>query len=385
MIRLCNMRRFFNKSIRQPLYAFRVFNRRLRAYFYYQLGDGRSSYPESVTLFLTHRCNLKCRMCGQWGRDGVTKKQDAQYINSEIPINDMISIIGDLAAFRPNITLFGGEPLLYRGCVDIIRRIKEKGMHCLMITNGSLVEENAKDIVDSALDELNVSLDGPRDLHDSIRALPGLFDRIMRGLKKVAAFKTDMKKKRPMVNLQCTITKYNYRDLEQLLDVADAAEADSLTFHNLIFLDHYTLDKQKAFDEVLECVSADWEGFKFEPGIDPEVLYDKIKKILSLKHRFSVDFYPNFQQAALMEYYRNTGISAGTGSSRRCLSPWVTAYIFPDGEVRPCLNSSYSYGSVLNDKFIALWNNEKAVRFRRFLKEKRAFPVCKRCTELYRY
>ena len=377
-----NFKRFFNKAIRQPFYAFDVLRKRLAAYLYYHLSGPTSAWPEAITFFLTYRCNLRCKMCGQWGEGGVTGKKIARHIHTDISFNDMKALVDDVSSFKPNITLFGGEPLLYERCVDLIRYIKGKKMHCLMITNGSLLELLAKDVVHSGLDELNVSLDGGPELHDEIRGHPGLFDKIMRGLKKVLIFKAETGKNKPLINLQCAITKYNYKHLEQLLSAANEAGADSLTFHNLIFLNDKVLERQKEFDKVLGCGSDDWEGFIFEPGIEPQVLYDKIEKILSGRYRYAVDFYPNFSRKALAEYYMN---SAGQGYSSRCVSPWMTAYIFPDGEVRPCLNSNYSYGSVATTNFTQLWNNGKAVKFRSFLKEKRLFPVCSRCTELYRY
>jgi len=323
-------------------------------------------------------------MCGQWGREGVTRKQEAGYINSQINVEQMQKIVDELSLFRPSITLFGGEPLFYRGFTQLVKYIKDKGMHCLLITNGSMLEEFAEDIVKSGLDELNISLDGDRQLHDQIRGLPGLFDKIINGLEKIQRIKVQMKKKRPLVNLQCTITKYNYEHLEQLIIVADKIKADSLTFHNLIFLDEGILEKQKKIDTLLGCSCVDWEGFKFAPGIDPEALHRTITKILTAKHKFNVDFYPNFSRQALMEYYKKADYT-GPDFSSRCISPWIAAYIFPDGEVRPCLNSNYSYGNVLTDKFTKLWNNQKAVNFRRLLKKNRIFPACARCTELYRY
>lgn len=379
-----NLRRVFYKTMLQPLYAARVLKNRSAAYLHYLLGRGRSSYPEAVTLFLTHRCNLHCKMCGQWGEGGVTKKQSAEYVKGEIPLQELVSFVDDVAAARPNITLFGGEPLLYAGCLALIKHIKRKGMHCLVITNGSLLENTAKDIVESGLDELNVSLDGGRALHDDIRGMPGLFDRIMSGLKKVRDVKIAARRKKPLVNLQCTITKYNYERLDEMLDVAREAGADSLTFHNLIFTSRDVLDKQKPYDELLGCSSGDWEGFIFEPGIDPEALHAKMKDILSGKYKFSVDLYPNFSRKAMAEYYRNPCYMP-TEYPARCLSPWIVAYIFPDGEVRPCLNSTYSFGNVRSGKFSDIWNGEKAVRFRQALKEKGLFPACARCTELYRY
>jgi MoaA/NifB/PqqE/SkfB family radical SAM enzyme len=384
MIPWRNLRRFFYKALKQPGYAFGVFKKRLQANIYYFWGNGRSSYPEAVTLFLTHGCNLHCKMCGQWGREGVSKRQGAQYIQTELTLKELEFIIDNISTFKPNITLFGGEPLLHPDCIEIIKYTKQKGMHCLMITNGFLLEGLAERIIDSGLDELNISLDGSAQLHDQIRGMPGLFDKIMEGLKQINYFKSQKNKKRPLINLQCTITQYNYKYLEQMTDVANHAQADSLTFHNLIFLNRKLLNKQKVYDSLLGCNSVDWEGFIFESGIEPQILYKKMQQILSGKYSFAVDFYPNFSYQELLGYYKNLKFMPFDYSCR-CLSPWIVAYILPDGELRPCLNSSYSFGNLRKDKFLQLWNNEQAVRFRQLLKEKRILPVCVRCTELYRY
>ena len=379
-----NLRRFFYKALKQPLYALGVAERRLKAYLYYRFSDGKASRPEAITLFLTHRCNLQCKMCGQWGEGGITKKKPGQFIKEELSSKELEAFVDDAAGFKPNITLFGGEPLLYSGLLEIIRYIKKKGMHCLVITNGFLLEEMAEGLVASSLDELNVSLDGGAKLHDEIRGMPGLFDKIMAGLKKVYQVKEKAHKNRPLVNLQCTITKYNYEHLEEMIDAAKEASADSLTFHNLIFTNQAILDKQKEFDGELNCSSEDWQGFNFEPGIDPVLLYAKMRKILSGKYGFSVDFYPNFSQKELVDYYKDPSFSPREYPAR-CLSPWIAAYVFPDGELKPCLNCGYSFGNIKDGKFAGIWNGEKAVRYRRALKKARMFPACVRCTELYRY
>jgi len=386
MIPLRNIKRYFYKASKQPFYAFRVFNKRIRAYLYYWFGRGRSNSSEAITLFLTHRCNLRCKMCGQWGESGITKKGAPGDIKKELALDELKKVIDDVGRFRPNITLFGGEPLLYPHCPDLINYIKKKNMHCLMITNGSMLEKAAREIVEAGLDELNVSLDGGRELHDEIRGMPGLFDKIMNGLREINHFKEEGGKRKPFINLQCTITKYNYRCLEQMLSVAEEAKAESLTFHNLIFLGKELIQKQKEYDRLLNASSHDWEGFIFEPDIDPEILYPKIKSIMadSTRHGFNIDFYPNFSYEELKEYYKNPSYRP-SGYSAKCLSPWMTAYIFPDGEVRPCLNFDYSYGNIKKDRFIEVWNGAPAIKYRRILKEKNIFPVCVRCTEFFRY
>lgn len=382
MIPVRNLGRFFYKAVRQPGYALGVFSKRMMAWFSYWFGNGRSSMPEAVTLFLTHRCNLRCKMCGQWGEGGVTKQQGAQVLAQELSNSRIRSVVDDIAKFRANVTLFGGEPLLFPGCVDLIGYIKNKGLHCLMITNGSLLERYAEGIVDAGLDELNLSLDGGGALHDRIRGMPGLFARIMAGVEKVNYFKAMKARSRPLVNLQCTITRYNYHALEQLLDAAAAMKANSLTYHNLIFLNRDILSRQAAVDAALESSSKAWEGFLFDPEIDPRALFDKIRSIKAGSYAFSVDFYPNFSEEELERYYRDADYRP---AGCRCQSPWVVAYVFPDGEVRPCLNFTYSFGNVRAEALSRIWNGRKAILYRRQLKSSGIFPVCCRCTELYRY
>ncbi len=379
-----NLRRFFAKLFRQPLYALSVLFRRGRAYLYYLYSPGRSSLPEAITLFLTHRCNLHCKMCGQWGESGVTKKMSSGEVRAELSLEELKKFAENVSRFKPNITLFGGEPLLHPACLELIRYIKEKKMHCLMITNGSLLKTKAAELVNAGLDELNVSLDGARQRHDEIRGMPGLFDKISEGLKLVNRIKKESGRKKPLINLQCTITKFNYEYLEELLAVAAEVEANSLTFHNLIFLNNDIMQKQREYDKTLGSSSREWEGFVSVPEIDPVKLYDKIGSIIQGKYDFSVDFYPNLSLGELKEYYQNP-CYVPKEYPARCLSPWIVGYVFPDGEVRPCLNSTYSFGNVRDKKFADVWNSAEAIRFRQTLRQAKIFPACVRCTELYRY
>jgi radical SAM protein with 4Fe4S-binding SPASM domain len=323
-------------------------------------------------------------MCGQWGEGGVTRRLSAGSIQEELSLDTLRSTVDGMLAFSPSVTLFGGEPLLYKDCIGLIRHIKSRGMHCLVITNGFLVKDYAEELVASRLDELNVSLDGSGQTHDRIRGMPGLFDKIMSGLEALKKIKMADGRKRPFVNIQCTINRDNYRTLEEMIDVARRAGADSLTFHNLIFTNKEVLGRQQKFDDILQCSSDDWKGFDFEPGIDPMALREIMTRILSRKYSFHVDFYPNFPPAALASYYRDPCFIP-SGYSPRCLSPWIAAYVFPDGEVRPCLNCTYSYGNIKDAPMAEIWNSPEALKYRRILRENKTFPVCARCTELYRY
>ncbi|UCD35854.1 MAG: radical SAM protein, partial [Nitrospiraceae bacterium] len=265
-----NFKRFSGKVIRQPRYSARVAVQRARAYLAYYMDNGFARAPEAITFFLTYRCNLRCRMCGQWGDVGTSKDRPGKTMERDISFTELKNIVDDIAFFRPNITLFGGEPLLHHHVPDLVRHIKHNGLHCLMITNGSLLGRHGDELIESGLDELNVSLDGAGKLHDEIRGVPGLYYRVIDGLRHIARMKEEKKLRTPLVNLQCTINRYNYRYLDQMIEVAKEVQADALTFHNLIFLSSGILDQQKPFDELLHCSSSGWKGFLFEPSIDPD-------------------------------------------------------------------------------------------------------------------
>ncbi|MFC1590735.1 radical SAM protein [Candidatus Omnitrophota bacterium] len=387
MIPLRNLKRFAVKSLMQPGYAFRVFLKRLGAFVSYSASSGRSTYPEALTLFLTHRCNLRCKMCGQWGDVGVTKKAGAAMIREELSFDDYKRLIGEVASFRPNITLFGGEPLLYSNCMDLIGLIKSRRMHCCMITNATLLARYAQRIVELGLDELNISMDGPEDKHDEIRGIPGMFRQIREGIDCVHKAKGKMNKKRPLINIEFTITQHNYENMPDMIGAAKLLKADSLNFHHLIFVDQKMLDAhEKAFYPVFKCSSDDWKGFclKGVENIDTDRLNFIIADISSRKTDFLVNVYPNLSPEETGRYYRDPAVIP-SGYAKRCISPWMVAYIFPDGHVRPCLNFSLSPGNVKEKPFGEIWNNIEYVHFRSILKKRGVFPVCSRCTELFRY
>ena len=78
MIPRRNIIRNIQKALFEPAYAIKAFCRRFKSYLAYNFYSGKSTLPESLTLFLTYKCNLHCQMCGQWGEVGSSKKYSSQ-------------------------------------------------------------------------------------------------------------------------------------------------------------------------------------------------------------------------------------------------------------------------------------------------------------------
>ncbi len=387
MIPLRNIKRAITKAISQPGYGWLAFRRRLLSYLTYKLFNGYSAYPETISLFLTYRCNLRCKMCGQWGMVGSSRDYPYEMLKAQLSLHEIESLLDDVKSFKPNITLFGGEPLLYRQWPDIVRMTKERGMRCNIITNGVLLEDNAERMVELGVDEVIFSLDGPKEIHDEMRDSPNTFDRAYAGFKRLKDIKLLRGKKRPLVNISSTVFEVNYKRLPEVVRIAEEMGATSITFHHLIFIGKETYtEHNRLFQECFSSISPDWAGFMRDdlPRIDHETLLRKMREIKSMKSKVSISFYPNYTDEEVRRYYSSFDFIP-LSYKNRCLSPWMVAYIFPDGSVRPCQSLNFSAGNIREASFRDIWNSERYRNFRQVVKEKKAFPVCVRCTEFYRF
>ena len=383
-----NLVRNLKKAITQPGYAASTSLRRLRSYASYRFRDGHSAPPETISLFLTYKCNLACSMCGQWGDQGVFKSLGNEILRKQLTREKLDELIDEFATFKPNITLFGGEPMMYKDWTDVVARIKSRGMRCNMVTNGTLMSVYAERILDSGLDEIILSLDGTEEVHDETRCEVGTFSKLSEGVAEVARLRREKRERHPRLNINCTLFETNYKQLEEIVKVAEEIGADNLNFHHLLFVNKAAYDRHnEIFQENFGRTTPDWAGFVWDelPGMDPEALLDSIRRIRAMKSPVNVSVYPNFTEEEIRRYYTEFEFES-TSYKNRCMSLWMTAYVMPDGEVRPYHTMNYSPGNVNAAPFLEIWNNPTYREYRRFIKKKKRFPVCsKGCTELYRY
>lgn len=108
-----------------------------------------------LRLSLTDRCNLRCRYC---------MPEDVPFIPHEdiLRFEEIVRIcaIGTQMGIH-TLKITGGEPLVRKGCTDLMRELKAlPGIkHVTLTTNGVLLEENLPALLDLGVDGINVSLD----------------------------------------------------------------------------------------------------------------------------------------------------------------------------------------------------------------------------------
>ncbi len=127
-------------------------------------------FPYKLNFAVTYKCNSRCRICNIW-----QKKPE-----NELTL-DEIKKIFENADFFSWVSLTGGEPFLREDIVNIARILKDKcsDLYLLNIpTNGFLSEkiyERVKEILSLRIPKciVTVSLDGPENVHEKIRGIPG--------------------------------------------------------------------------------------------------------------------------------------------------------------------------------------------------------------------
>ncbi len=190
-----------------------------------------------LRISLTDKCNLRCTYC--LPEEGVALRKHEEFLSLE-QIAEVVRVGVGLGLKK--IRLTGGEPLVKKGIVDLVRMIKSiNGVeHLAMTTNGVLLEKYARELKKAGLDSVNISIDTLDPVH--YRALTRLGDIrfVLRGIE--AALRESFPVKINMVVLN---------------DMAEGEIENMRAFclekgFKLQLINHYSLNEEKLNDYCFE-------------------------------------------------------------------------------------------------------------------------------------
>jgi radical SAM protein with 4Fe4S-binding SPASM domain len=173
--------------------------------------------PYVISWNLTYRCNLACEHCyldaGPKPLVGTENFTD----RSELGTEECFRVIDEIAAFAPECLtiLTGGEPLLRRDILEIVRRASERELWVVVGTNGVRITENlARRLADAGARGLSLSLDAlDPDRHDQFRRVRGAWRNTVEGAEILN--RTGL----PFI-VQTTAGSHNLGELEAIADFA---------------------------------------------------------------------------------------------------------------------------------------------------------------------
>jgi len=166
---------------------------------------------ESLFLFVTSRCNSLCRTCFYW--DNLNKNQDLTF--------EEIETVSRTAPRFGKLWLSGGEPFLRPELDEIIYLFYRNNhiRHLNLPTNGlvpkkiyAVITRVLRDCPELTID-LNFSIDGLANTHDTIRGVPNNFEKTLKTIERMSEFKGVRRLRRNVVTV---ITRENYEELVRL-------------------------------------------------------------------------------------------------------------------------------------------------------------------------
>jgi MoaA/NifB/PqqE/SkfB family radical SAM enzyme len=309
-----------------------------------------------LVLFPHNRCNCRCLMCDIW------KIRQTR----EITARDLAPHLASLRALKVRWVVFsGGEPLLHSDLVGLSRLLRNEGIRVTLLTAGLLLERFAPTVA-ASVDDLIVSLDGPQQIHDEIRGIPGAFQRLANGVAAVRRVRPAM-----AICARCTVQKKNFRHLRTTVDTARQSGLNSVSF--------LAADvASEAFNRPQGWSSERQAGIALDAR-DVECLAGEVEALLQeygdeIRSGFVVESEAKLRRIVL-HFRAHLGQVAPVAP--RCNAPWVSAVVEADGTVRPCFFHR-PLGNLQHGLLHEIVNGPQALAFRRAL-DVSADPVCQKC------
>ena len=143
-----------------------------------RLTDSHGRVIHDLRVSITDRCNYKCVYCR-------TGEMGAQY--PELGIDEYLRLIRVFVGLGiTKVRLTGGEPLLRRGLVDMVKELARwrtlwgEPLDLALTTNGHLLEELAEPLKAAGLNRVTVSMDAvDAGTFERITRIPGSFATVL--------------------------------------------------------------------------------------------------------------------------------------------------------------------------------------------------------------
>lgn len=316
------------------------------------------SLPQLV-LMPHSRCNCRCVMCDIWQANAMKRELTREDLEHQMPSLRNLHV--------QRVVLSGGEALMHSNLwllCELLRELNDD-LQITLLSTGLLLKTFAPDVV-RWCDEVIVSLDGSREVHDSIRRIPRAFDRLAEG---IAA----LREQRPgfPVGARCVLQRSNFRDLPNIVAAAHEIGLDRISFM-AVDVSSTAFNRPEPWREprVAEVALDRPETEEFSALVEVTI------------ERFAADFESRFISESpeklrrLPRYYAALN---GVGEFPRtvCNAPWVSSVVEADGTVRPCFFHA-SFGNIHEHSLDEVLNSPEAIAFRRDL-DVETNPICKVC------
>ncbi len=311
-----------------------------------------------LILYPHSRCNCRCIMCDIW-RTTTKDEISTEDVRRWLPEWERLGV--------RRVVLSGGEPLMHSSFWDLCDVLAGAGIGLTVLSTGLLLRRDPERLVQYC-DDVVVSLDGPREVHNQIRNIPRAYEKLAEGVAAVRGTGGAVS-----VSGRCTVQRQNFRTLRATVEAARELALDRISF---LAADVSTdaFNRPEAWDAERSA------GVALSEDDLPPLRAELEAMERECQREFAAGFVvesPDKLRRRILQYYEALA-GRGDFSPIECNAPWVSSVIEADGTVRPCFFQP-PLGNVFDaPSFSAILNSEEAVAWRQGLDTTRN-AICRKC------
>ncbi|AXH16145.1 hypothetical protein CRU99_10350 [Malaciobacter mytili] len=308
----------------------------------------RDYLPTILDIEPISRCNFRCIMCQLSGWKNAQRSED-------LKIEDYKELI-DSQYGLTEIKLQGiGEPLLHPDFFEMVKYAVSKKIWVRTTINGSLLHnENFKRLIDSGINDIQISFDGAtKEIFEKIRKKSN-FEQVVENVTLLNTYANKLNKN--VTNMWVLLQEYNKHQILDFIKIAQKMQFKKMTFS--IGLGFWGQEK--------------WEKTN-KKRVAKDAFSEKIKQeLIELKKSSNIDITIWDLQSKFSTKEEKT----------LCPWPFNRYFIGSDMRISPCCMIAnpdiYSLG---NQKEIKTWNTQEFINFREKHLLGQIPDVCKNCYE----
>lgn len=325
---------------------------------------GRLPMPKIIAIEPTYRCNLSCSIC-------FYKNEKKHYPQKELKAENFINFLNKVVDYNTLVEFPGWEPLMKKGFLRIIGFLSRKNILSLVLTNGTLINEN--NYLNFLYNKNNIimlSIDGDKYLHNKIRGNSLAYDRVVKAIKLL--------KNKCRLDIVCVISEKNLASLWKVPRIVRG-----LGLNKVIF-EYERKYSQKDITDSLNILG-EKEGFsdlkvsnKNMPNYSLIELKENIERMEkeAKKQKVEVGYLPAYFKKEMSTIYHRK-----VREKYKCTCRYLDRIrIDPQGNYIHCFAFRKAFGNILGRQSLKeVWQSGQYREFRKKLLKNNLMPICETC------